>query len=504
MEHERPNILVIWGDDIGWQNLSCYGHGVMGYTTPNIDRLANEGAMFLEHYGEPSCTSGRAAFITGQLPIRSGMTRIGFPGDQLGILPETPCLAQNLKEVGYACGHFGKNHLGDRNEYLPTVHGFDEFYGNLYHLNAEDNYEQLDYKQFAADYSGSFEKFEEQFGARGVLHSFATDEDDDTTDPRWGRVGKQRIEDTGPLSKERQQHFDDGEVIPKALDFMQRAADDDKPFFVWLNTIRMHLYTELGDDWRYAASEATTDADVQGSGMLQHDHDIGMVLDWLDEQGLADNTIVWYATDNGPEHSSWPDGATTPFRGEKMTTYEGGVRLPSLLRWPGTIDPGQKMLGLQTHYDMFTSLAKAGGLEDVAADEMDRNSQYIDGVDQTDWWKGDQDKSSRNHVFHYLELNINALRLGPWKWHLATNENYYSPSVPTGKPLLFNVHADPFESYDSIDSYGHLVQEKNWLLYPTRDLVQKHLQTLIDYPPVQGGSSFDATHLVEDVLKAHE
>jgi arylsulfatase len=398
-----------------------------------------------------------------------------------------------MKAAGYATGHFGKNHLGDRNEYLPTVHGFDEFFGNLYHLNTEDYYEQVDYQHFAEEYSGSVDAYNEKFGARGVLHAWATEEDDDTVEPRWGRVGKQRIEDTGPLSSERMKNFDDGEVVPKAFDFMQRAQDDGKPFFVWLNTTRMHLYTRLNDDWRYAAADATSDVDFQGSGMLQHDHDIGRILDWLDEQGLAENTIVWYSTDNGPEHSSWPHGATTPFRGEKMTTYEGGIRMPSLLRWPGKVDPGRKMMGLQAHYDMFTSLAKAAGIEDVNADVMDAKKQYIDGVDQTAWWTGEAEKSARNVVFHYDELNITALRIGPWKWHIATAENYYAATVPRGKPLLFNIHL-----------YGHLVQEKSWLLYPTREIVQEHLKTLIEYPPTQGGSSFNAAHLVEEVLKAHE
>ncbi len=501
---ERPNILVLWGDDIGWNNLSCYGLGVMGYETPNIDRIANEGVQFLEHYGEPSCTSGRAAFITGQLPIRSGMTRIGFPGDKLGLLPETPCLARYLKQQGYVNGHFGKNHLGDRNEYLPTVHGFDEFYGNLYHLNTEDYFEQRDYKRFAEDYSGSVDAYNEQFGARGVLHSFASDTDDDTEHPRWGRVGKQTITDTGSLSSERMEDFDAAEVIPKALDFMGRADDADQPFFVWLNTSRMHLYTRLNDEWRYAAEEATTDLDMHGSGMLQHDHDVGLVLDWLDERGLAENTIIWYSTDNGPEHSSWPHGATTPFRAEKMTTYEGGIRLPSMVRWPGKVPAGERRMGLQTHYDLFTSLAAAAGLDTIVDDIRDDENQYVDGVNQIDFWTGESPKSARNEVFHYCETRINALRVGPWKWHLQTQEDYYSPHKSTGKPLLFNVHLDPFETYDNADSYGHLVQEKSWLLYPTRDIVQKHLQTLIDYPPVQGGSSFDATNIVQDVLKAHE
>lgn len=327
-ENKRPNILVIWGDDIGWQNLSSYGLSTMGYSTPNIDSLANEGVRFTDHYAQPSCTAGRAAFITGQYPIRSGMTTVGQPGDALGLQAESPSLAEVLKDAGYATGHFGKNHLGDRNEHLPTVHGFDEFFGNLYHLNTQEESEQRDYQAFAKKYSGNLEDYEKKFGTRGVVHAFASDKNDATKDPRFGRVGKQTIVDTGPLTQERMKMFDEGEVIPKAKAFMEKAKADDKPFFVWLNTSRMHLYTRLDDKWRYAAEKYTSEADYHGSGMLQHDHDIGLVLELLKESGLDENTIVWYSTDNGPEHSSWPHGATTPFRGEKMTTYEGGVRVP--------------------------------------------------------------------------------------------------------------------------------------------------------------------------------
>lgn len=301
---EKPNILVIWGDDIGWQNLSSYGLGTMGYTTPNIDRIANEGIRFTDHYAQPSCTAGRAAFITGQYPIRSGMTTVGQPGATLGLQKESPTLAELLKQEGYRTGQFGKNHLGDRNEHLPTVHGFDEFFGNLYHLNTQEEAEQRDYQRFAEQFAGSLEEYDARFGTRGVLHSFATEEDNGTVDPRFGRVGKQIIQDTGPLTQERMKDFDGAEIIPAAINFMTAAKDADEPFFVWLNTSRMHLYTRLNDQWRYAAEEYTSEADYHGSGMLQHDHDIGGVLDWLDAQGLAENTIVWYSTDNGPEHAS--------------------------------------------------------------------------------------------------------------------------------------------------------------------------------------------------------
>ena len=297
---------------------------------PNIDRIGMDGVRFTDHYAQPSCTAGRAAFVTGQYPIRSG-----------------------------------KNHLGDRNEHLPTMHGFDEFFGNLYHLNTQEEQEQRDFQRFGKAYSGSVEAYEKKFGTRGVIHSFASDKDDPTVDPRFGRVGRQTLTDTGPLTQDRMKDFDAAEAIPKATDFMKKSQADGKPFFVWLNATRMHLYTRLNDKWRYAAEKYTSEADLHGSGMLQHDHDVGLVLAFLKENGLDENTIVWYSTDNGPEHSSWPHGATSPFRGEKMTTYEGGVRVVSMLRWPGTVRAGSVLNGIQAHQDMFTSLAAAAGVPDV-------------------------------------------------------------------------------------------------------------------------------------------
>ena len=500
-EAERPNILVIWGDDIGWQNVSAYGMGTMGYTTPNIDRIAEEGIRFTDHYAQPSCTAGRAAFITGQYPIRTGMTTVGQPGSPLGLQAASPTLAEEMKQVGYRTGQFGKNHLGDRNEHLPTVHGFDEFFGNLYHLNTQEEAEQRDYQNFGRAFSGSLEEYEAQFGTRGVLHTFATETDDPTEMPRFGRVGKQTIEDTGPLTQERMKDFDAGEMIPMAIDFMARAKEAGEPFFVWLNTSRMHLYTRLNDEWRYAAENYTSEADLYGSGMLQHDHDIGLVLDWLDEQGLADNTIVWYSTDNGPEHNSWPHGGTTPFRGEKMTTYEGGVRVPSMIRWPGHFPAGTILNGIQQHQDMFTTLAAAAGIEDVNEEVMQEKNQYIDGVDNLAYWEGEQDHSSRNSLFYYYESKLMAVRMGPWKLHFATKEDYYSPIQPrTGAPLVFNIRMDPFESYDSVDAYGHLLQKVSWLIQPMGVLMAEHLQSLAEYPPVQGGASFDMSNIVEDFM----
>ncbi len=499
-EAEHPNILVIWGDDIGWTNVSAYGMGVMGYTTPNIDRIGMEGIRFTDHYGQPSCTAGRASFITGQYPIRSGMTTVGQPGSPLGLQAASPSLAEELKGVGYATGQFGKNHLGDRNEHLPTVHGFDEFFGNLYHLNTQEESEQRDYQRFAKAYAGSVEKYDEMFGTRGVLHSYATDVDDQTVDPRFGKVGKQKIEDTGPLTQERMKEFDSAEVIPKAEDFMLRAKDSGKPFFVWLNTSRMHLYTRLDDQWRYAAEDFTSEVDLHGSGMLQHDHDIGQVLAWLEKEGLAKNTIIWYSTDNGPEHASWPHGGTTPFRGEKMSTYEGGVRVVSMIRWPGVLKPGTVLNGIQAHMDMFTTLAAAAGISDVNANVMKEKRQFIDGVNNLDYWEGKQNHSNRDTFFYYYESVLSAVRMGPWKFMFSTKEDYYANLVPRTAPLVFNLRMDPYESYSSTDSYGHLMQKVSWLVQPMSVLINQHLQTLVDYPPVQGGASFDLSNAVEDFM----
>lgn len=475
--------------------------GVMGYTTPNLDSIGKQGIRFTDHYAQPSCTAGRASFITGQYPIRSGMTTVGQPGDKLGLQAASPCLAEVMKKAGYATGHFGKNHLGDRNEHLPTVHGFDEFYGNLYHLNTQEESEQRDYQRFAKAYSGDLESYEKKFGTRGVIHSFATDKDDATEDPRFGKVGKQRIEDTGPLTQERMKNFDAGEVIPKAHDFMKKAKADGKPFFVWLNASRMHLYTRLNDQWRYAAEKQTSEADIHGSGMLQHDHDVGLVLQFLKDNGLDENTIVWYSTDNGPEHSSWPHGATTPFRGEKMSTYEGGVRVLSMLRWPGVIKPDQILNGIQGHQDMFTSLAAAAGVPNVNEQILKEKKQYIDGLNNLPYWKGETDRSARDSIFYYYESNLSGVRMGPWKFLFTTKEDYYSNLEPRTVPMIFNLRMDPFESYADKESYGHLMQKVSWLMAPMGELMQAHLKTLAEYPPVQGGKSFDMSNVMEDFIK---
>ncbi|BHH82745.1 arylsulfatase [Desulforhopalus sp. 52FAK] len=497
---EKPNILVIWGDDIGWSNLGAYNHGVMGYPTPNLDSIAKDGVLFTDHYAQPSCTAGRAAFITGQYPIRSGMTTVGQPGDALGLKKESPSLAEVLKSDGYRTGHFGKNHLGDRNEHLPTVHGFDEFFGNLYHLNTQEESEQRDYQNFGKAYSGSLEEYEKKFGTRGVIHSYATTEDDPTEQPRFGRVGMQTIEDTGPLTQERMKDFDAGEVIPKAVDFMKKAQAANEPFFVWLNTSRMHLYTRVHEEWLKKVEKYTSEADYHGAGMMQHDHDIGIVLDTLKELGLDENTLIVYSTDNGPEHSSWPHGATTPFRGEKMTTYEGGVRVPLMVKWPGKIPADTKLNGIQGHQDLFTTLAAAAGIDDVADRVMKEKHQYIDGINNLDYWMGNSDHSNRDHIFHYYESKLTAVRMGPWKFHFSTKEDYYANVIPRTVPLVYNIRMDPYEGYDNKDSYGHLLQKVSWLMQPMGELMGAHLKTLAEFPPVQGGKSFDMSNVVDEFI----
>ncbi|EAR56238.1 arylsulfatase [Photobacterium sp. SKA34] len=498
---DKPNIVVIFGDDIGWQNVSAYGMGTMGYKTPNIDRIANEGIKFTDHYAQPSSTAGRAAFITGQYPIRSGMTTVAMPGGSLGMKAGSPSLAEVLKRVGYATGQFGKNHLGDHNFALPTVHGFDEFFGNLYHLNTQEEHEQRDYQNFAKAYSGSVENYAKKFGTRGVLHCFADEKDDKTVDPRFGVVGKQRCTDTGPLGQERMKDFDKAEMIPAALKFIDKSIEDDKPFFTWINTSRMHLYTRLNDKWRYAAEQYTSEFDYHGSGMLQHDHDIGYLLDELDKRGITENTIVLYTTDNGPDHSSWPYGGTTPFRGEKMTTYEGGVRVLLMVRWPSTIPSGQVLNGIQGHQDLFTTLASAAGVKGVKEQMIKEKKQYIDGIDNLPYWTGKNESSARQSIFYYFEDQLSAIRIGPWKFHFAIAENYYDNLLPLSKPKIYNLRADPFESFDSIDANGHLIQKMSWLLAPASEMVSEHVKSLVEYPPTQGGSTFDMTKVIEDAMK---
>lgn len=489
-QSERPNILILFPDDVGWTNVSAYGHGVMGYRTPHIDRIAQEGVMFTDHYAQPSCTAGRAALITGQYPIRSGMTTVGRPGAELGLKKESPTLAEVLKELGYATGQFGKNHLGDRNEHLPTMHGFDEFFGNLYHLNTEEEPEQIDYPKDPA--------FKAKYGTRGVLRTRATNVDDPTEDPRFGKVGKQTIEDTGPLTRKRMETMDD-EFFAAAVDFMKRSKEADNPFFVWLNPSRMHMYTRLRPENRYLAAPYTTEHDAYGSGLIEHDAQVGRLLDDMQAMGVLDNTIVVYSTDNGPEHSAKLHGGTTPFRGEKMTTYEGGVRVPMMVRWPGKIAAGQVLNGIQTHMDIFTTLAAAAGAPDVADRMIKERKQYIDGVNNLDYWTGKAKGSRRDHYLYYYESSIKAIRINQWKVHFETSENYYDIYQKQKFPIFFNIRMDPYESFDNLTDRSDVVQSKQWLNEPIQHLLSEHIQSLADYPPVQKAASFDFSELMKQM-----
>ncbi len=487
---DRPNILILLADDVGWENVSAYGLGVVGYRTPNIDRIAREGAMFTDHYAQPSCTAGRAALITGQYPIRSGMTTVGRPGAALGLKPATPTLAEVLKGQGYTAGQFGKNHLGDRNEHLPTVHGFDEFFGNLYHLNTEEEPEQVDYPQDP--------EFRKKYGTRGVLRCRATDVDDPTVDPRFGKMGKQVCEDTGPLTRKRMETVDD-EFFAAAVDFMKRSRAAKKPFFVWLNPSRMHMFTHLKEAHRNLATPYTTEHDLYGSGLIEHDLQVGQLLADMKALGVLDNTLIIYSTDNGAEHSARTHGGSTPFRGEKMTTYEGGVRVPMMVRWPGKIPAGQVLDGIQSHMDIFTTLAAAAGVPDVVERMRRERRQYIDGVNNLDYWMGKTRESARDNFIYYYESGIKAIRYRQWKLHFETSEDYYAPYVKQKFPIIYNIRFDPFETFDETMDRSDIVQRKQWLNEPIQQLLLEHMQSLAEYPPVQKAATFDFSELMKQM-----
>ena len=490
-QNQKPNILVIMSDDMGWQNVSAYGLGTMGYTTPNIDRIGKEGIIFTDHYAQPSCTAGRASFITGQYPIRSGMTTVGRPGDALGLLKESPTLAEVLKEQGYSCGQFGKNHLGDHNINLPTMHGFDEFYGNLYHQNVSEEQENSDYPNDP--------NYLKNWGPRGVIHSFAATKDDPTITPRFGKVGMQTVEDVGPLTLKKMETID-REFFSRAEEFMKKANNNKKPFFVWLNPVRMHMHTHLSDSSRYLAKDYTSGDDMYGSGVIEHDQMVGDLIDYMKKNGLLENTIVIYTTDNGPEHEAMFHGGVTPFRGDKMTTFEGGLRVPTMVMWPGHIKPGQYLNGIQTHMDLFTTLASAAGVKNVREKIENEKKQYIDGVDNLDYWLGQNKKSHRENFLYFYESNLMAIRMGNWKVNFQTTENYYGYYTKHKFPLMFNLRMDPFESYDNTDAQTWALQSKQFV----NDFIMMNLgefkNSMVKYPPVQRPKSFDFSGLLDKIM----
>jgi arylsulfatase len=482
---KKPNILAIWGDDVGWFNISAYNRGMMGYQTPNIDRIANEGMLFTDAYGEQSCTAGRSAFITGQHPVRTGLTKVGMPGTPIGLQKEDPTLAEMLKPHGYVTGQFGKNHLGDRDEFLPTNHGFDEFFGNLYHLNAEDEPEHPDYPQDP--------EMKKRFGPRGVIHSFADG----------------RIQDTGSLTKKRMETVDD-EFLEASLTFMEKAVKADKPFFLWFNATRMHIWTRLSEKW-----EGKTGQGIYADGMAEHDYHVGKLLDKLDELGVADNTIVFYSTDNGAEVFSWPDGGTIPFRGEKNTTWEGGFRVPALVRWPGNIKAGSVSNEIISHQDWVPTLMAAVGEDDIKEKLKkghklgDRNFKvHLDGFNQLPHLTGKSDKGARKSLFYFTDDgNLSALRMGDWKLVFSEQrahglDVWSEPFVPLRVPRIINLRQDPFERapIEAMD-YDRWFVEHVFMIYPAQAEVARFLNTFKAFPQRQRPASFSIDQIVEQYMR---
>ncbi len=498
---QKPNILVIWGDDIGITNISAYSRGMMGYKTPNIDRIANEGALFTDYYGEQSCTAGRASFITGQIPFRTGLTKVGMPAAKQGLSHEDPTIAELLKNHGYATAQFGKNHLGDRNEYLPTVHGFDEYSGVLYHLNALEEPENVDYPKNP--------EFFAKFGPRNNIHSWATDKDDPTVDPRWGRVGKQKIEDDGALGKKRMETYDD-EMLKLSLAFIDKAVKDDKPFFVWHNTTRMHVFTHLSPKYQAMVAEKG----LYGAGMTEADDHTGELLKKLDDLGIADNTIVIYSTDNGAEVFTWPDGGTTPFRGEKATTWEGGFRVPCVARWPGVIKPGTVINGIFSHQDWLPTFLAAVGEPDIKEKLLRGHKAdgktfkvHLDGYDQTALLKG-EGPSARTEVFYITDDgDLSAFRYNKWKVLFTQQKStgmdvWREPFSPTRMPLLVDLRADPFEAAISRGhsyEYDKWAAERMYVFVPAQAVVAKFLETFKEYPPRQKPGSFSVSDALQSL-----
>ncbi|MBS0319303.1 MAG: arylsulfatase [Proteobacteria bacterium] len=509
-KRKQPNILVIWGDDIGQSNLSCYTHGLMGYKTPNIDRIAKEGMLFTDSYGEQSCTAGRSSFITGQSVLRTGLSKVGIPGAPIGMNDKIVTTAALLKEQGYATGQFGKNHLGDLNPMLPTNHGFDEFFGNLYHLNAEEEPEMENYPT-----REQLPHFKERFGPRGVVHSWATDKDDPTVEPRWGKVGKQKIQDTGPLTKKRMETCDD-EFVAAAKDFIRRQEKAGKPWFVWLNTTHMHLFTHTKAKSRGQAGKWQSN---YHDTMIDHDKNVGEMLDYLDELGVADNTFVQYSTDNGPHRNSWPDGGMTPFRSEKNTNWEGAFRIPMLVRWPGKVPAGSVANGIVQHHDWLPTFMEIAGAPDVV-DKLKKGykaigrtyKNHIDGYSLVDYITGKTDTCPRN-VFFYIsdDGDILAMRYDNWKVVFleqrchGTLQVWAEPFTRLRLPKLFNLRTDPYEFADvTSNTYYDWFLHNCFLIYGAQAGAAMFAETFRDFPPIQKPNSFtiddaiskmrDATH----------
>lgn len=485
MSAKQPNILVLWGDDIGFWNISHNNRGMMGYQTPNIDRIAQEGISFTDYYGQQSCTAGRAAFITGQNPLRTGLTKVGMPGADIGLRAEDPTIAELLKPLGYMTGQFGKNHLGDKDEFLPSNHGFDEFFGNLYHLNAEEEPELPDYPKDP--------EFRKKFGPRGVIHSFADG----------------RIEDTGPLTKKRMETIDD-EVTERAVQFMEKAHKEDKPFFIWWNSTHMHFRTHVSKK-----DEGKSGQGFYNDAMVSHDEHVGTLLDKLDELGMADNTIVVYSTDNGPHYNTWPDAGITPFRSEKNTNWEGAYRVPCFVRWPKKIPSGKILNGIVSHQDWLPTLLAAAGDSEIN-DKLKKGYKagkkkfkvHIDGLNILPYFTGREKESPRVEFFYVNDDGgLVAVRYKDWKvvfmeQRAKTLACWAEPFVPLRVPKIFNLRRDPFERADeNSNTYWDWVLEHVFILVPIQSLVAKRVQSLKEFPPRQKPASFNLDRVLEQLQK---
>jgi arylsulfatase A-like enzyme len=490
MADKKPNILILWGDDIGWWNISYNSRGQMGYRTPNIDRIGNEGVAFTDYYAQQSCTAGRAAFITGQNPIRTGLTKVGLPGADVGLLKEDPTIAELLKPMGYATGQFGKNHFGDKDEFLPTMHGFDEFFGNLYHLNAEEEPELPGYPTDPA--------FRKKFGPRGVLHCHADGK------------GGQTIKNTGPLTKKRMETIDD-ETTVLATKFIEKTVADGKPFFVWYNTTAMHYRTHPADKHRGKSGQGDYN-DV----MVAHDEHIGEMLNLLDRLGIADDTIVMYSTDNGPHYNTWPDAGITPYRSEKNTNWEGGWRVPCFLRWPGKIPAGSVVNGIVSHQDMLPTLLAAAGDPDISAKLLAGHKigsmtykVHIDGLNMLPYLTG-KTKQCPRESFVYIsdDGEVLGIRIGDYKCVLAEQRTtrmqcWAEPFVKLRMPKLFNLRRDPFErADDNSNTYWDWFQDHTFVVYKMRDLVASMIPGFVAYPPRQTPDSFNLDGVMKHLQDA--
>jgi arylsulfatase A-like enzyme len=506
-QQKKPNIIFIMGDDVGWSNIGVYNQGIMAGRTPNLDKLANEGMRFTDYYAEASCTAGRANFITGELPIRTGLTTVGQAGAPLGMPDEAPTIATVLKSMGYATGQFGKNHLGDRNRFLPTLHGFDEFFGYLYHLDAMEDPCHHNYPQALRD----------RVGPRNMIHSWATDTDDTTVQPRWGKIGKQKIEDAGQLCPDRMKTVDD-EILDKALKFTDKARKDGKPFFLWLNPTRMHVVTHLSDKYENMRN-SENGWSIEEAGMAQLDDIVGSVMKYVKDNGLDDNTIIAFSTDNGAENFTWPDGGQTPFAGGKGTALEGGFRVPAIIRWPGKVPAGKIENGIVSGLDWFPTFVAAAGYDgDIAAD-LRKGKEFggrtykvhLDGYNQMEMLTG-KGPSKRHEIFYLTETTLGAVRIDDYKYRFTDQPNgWLGATQKVDWPILVNLRLDPYERtgmYNGKDNgsiaYYNWFAFEFWRFVFVQQEVAQAAQTLIEFPPMQKGASFNMSQVKEQIQRASQ